>query len=95
MEALRARPVQAAVASAISFAVGAIVPIAAVLLAPSAWVTEVSSATALLTWSFWAEPLHTLVARLLSGVQCEFPFGEHSQWGSPRALESSSARLYR
>lgn len=48
-EALRARPVQAALASAISFAVGAIVPIAAVLLAPSAWVTEVSSATALVT----------------------------------------------
>ena len=49
MEALRARPVQAAVASKISFAVGAIVPIAAVLLALSAWVTEVSSAPALLT----------------------------------------------
>jgi VIT1/CCC1 family predicted Fe2+/Mn2+ transporter len=48
-EALRARPVQAALASAISFAVGAIVPIAAVLLAPSAWLTEVSSATALVT----------------------------------------------
>ena len=48
-EALRARPVQAALASAISFAVGAIVPIATVLLAPSAWVTEVSSATALAT----------------------------------------------
>ena len=48
-EALRARPVQAAFASAISFAVGAIVPIAAVLLAPSAWVTEASSATALVT----------------------------------------------
>ena len=48
-EALRARPVQAALASAISFAVGAMVPIAAVLLAPSAWVTEVLSATALST----------------------------------------------
>jgi len=48
-EALRARPVQAAFASAISFAVGAIVPIAAVLVAPSAWVTEASSATALVT----------------------------------------------
>ena len=48
-EALRARPVQAALTSAISFAVGAIVPIATVLLAPSAWVTEVSSATALAT----------------------------------------------
>ncbi len=48
-EALRARPVQAAFASAISFAVGAIVPIAAVLLAPSTRVSEVSSATALAT----------------------------------------------
>ena len=48
-EALRARPIQAALASAISFAVGAIVPIAAVLLAPSAWVAEITSATALVT----------------------------------------------
>ena len=48
-EALRARPIQAALASAISFAVGAIVPIATVLLAPSAWVVAVSSATALVT----------------------------------------------
>ena len=48
-EAQRARPVQAAFASAISFAVGAIVPIAAVLLAPSTLVSEVSSATALAT----------------------------------------------
>lgn len=48
-ETLRARPVQAALASAISFAVGAVVPIVTVLLAPSAWVTEVSSATALAT----------------------------------------------
>lgn len=48
-ETLRARPVQAALASAISFVVGAIVPIATVLLAPPAWVTEVSSATALAT----------------------------------------------
>lgn len=48
-EALRARPVQAAVASAISFAIGAIVPIVAVVLAPPGWLTEVSSATALAT----------------------------------------------
>ena len=48
-EALRARPAQAALASAISFAVGAIVPIVTVLLAPAAWVTEISSATALIT----------------------------------------------
>ena len=48
-ETLRARPVQAALASAISFVAGAIVPIVTVLLAPKAWVTEVSSATALVT----------------------------------------------
>jgi len=44
---LRARPVQAALASAFSFSVGAIVPVAAVLLTPLDWVTEVLFATAL------------------------------------------------
>ncbi|NVN91245.1 MAG: VIT family protein [Desulfuromonadales bacterium] len=48
-EVLRARPVQAALVSALSFSVGAIIPIATVLLSPSAWVTEVSFATALVT----------------------------------------------
>lgn len=48
-EALRARPVQAALASAISFVAGGIVPIATLLLAPSDWIAEVSSATALAT----------------------------------------------
>ena len=48
-ETLRARPIQAALASAISFVAGAIIPIAAVLLAPSANIVEVLSATALVT----------------------------------------------
>lgn len=48
-ETLRARPIQAAMASAISFVVGAVVPIGTVLLAPPALVAEVSSATALIT----------------------------------------------
>lgn len=48
-ETLRARPVQAALASSISFVAGAVVPIVTVLLAPAAWVTEFSSATALVT----------------------------------------------
>ncbi|GFE56487.1 VIT family protein [Geobacter sp. AOG1] len=48
-ETLRARPIQAALASAVSFVAGAIVPIVTVLLAPAAWVTEISSATALVT----------------------------------------------
>jgi VIT1/CCC1 family predicted Fe2+/Mn2+ transporter len=48
-DTLRARPIQAAFASAISFVVGAIVPIIIVLLAPPARVVAVSSATALVT----------------------------------------------
>ena len=48
-ETQRARPIQAAFASAISFIAGAIIPIVAVLLAPSGRVVEVLSATALVT----------------------------------------------
>jgi VIT1/CCC1 family predicted Fe2+/Mn2+ transporter len=48
-ETLRARPVQAAFSSAISFVAGAVVPMASALLAPSAYVAEITSATALLT----------------------------------------------
>ena len=48
-ENLRARPIQAACASAISFVSGAIIPIATALLAPPAQVAVVSSATALIT----------------------------------------------
>lgn len=45
---LRARPVQAALASAGSFAVGALVPLLTVLLTPGAWISQVAIATALL-----------------------------------------------
>lgn len=48
-ETLRARPVQAAFASAVSFAAGAVVPVVAVWLSPARWVTEVSTVTALVT----------------------------------------------
>lgn len=48
-DTLRARPVQAALASAIFFAAGAIVPVAGALMAPPSWVAEVTSATALVT----------------------------------------------
>ncbi len=48
-EALRARPVQAAVASAISFTLGALVPIAAAIFAPPAQVTTVCAVTTILT----------------------------------------------
>lgn len=48
-ETLRARPVQAAIASALSFLVGAIIPVATALLAPPAWVAEVTSVIAIVT----------------------------------------------
>lgn len=48
-DTLRARPLQAALASAIFFAVGAIVPIGAAWLAPSARIVVVSSSAALIT----------------------------------------------
>ncbi|NTU54545.1 MAG: VIT family protein [Chlorobiaceae bacterium] len=48
-ETLRARPIQAAFSSAVSFVGGAIIPIAAAFLAPSVMVAEVTSATALVS----------------------------------------------
>ncbi len=48
-ETLRARPVQAAFASAVSFVVGAVMPIITVVLAPAALVAEVTTAAALVT----------------------------------------------
>ncbi len=48
-ETLRARPVQAALASATSFTAGAVVPIVTALLAPPAWVGAVSAIAAIVT----------------------------------------------
>lgn len=48
-ETLRARPIQAAVTSAIAFAAGAMVPIAAAVFAPAARVVEICAATTILT----------------------------------------------
>ena len=54
-EATTARPVQAAGASAASFTVGAILPLAVVLLAPTAWV-------------LWGVPLAALASLALLGA---------------------------
>jgi len=48
-ETLRARPLQAALASAIAFAAGAVVPVGAAMLSPAARVVQVTSAAALVT----------------------------------------------
>ena len=55
--ALRARPIQAALASAGSFFAGSIVPILTVLLSPRAWVAEIATGSALIALSLlggWA-----------------------------------------
>jgi vacuolar iron transporter family protein len=47
-DTLRAKPIQAALASAAAFSVGAVFPIAAVVLAPAAWVVQAATATTLM-----------------------------------------------
>ena len=46
---LRARPLQASIASAASFTLGALVPMATVFFVPADWVTKISSVVAVLT----------------------------------------------
>jgi VIT1/CCC1 family predicted Fe2+/Mn2+ transporter len=48
-DTLRARPVQAAVASALSFTAGGIIPLVTVTLAPVAWAAQILTATSLAT----------------------------------------------
>jgi vacuolar iron transporter family protein len=72
-DTLRARPVQAALASAAAFTVGALPPIAAVLLAPIARVQAVTIAT-------------TLVALTLSGALAARIGGADPRRGGARVL---------
>ncbi|WP_076791092.1 VIT family protein [Chlorobium sp. KB01] len=51
-DTLRARPIQAALSSALSFVAGAVIPIGAALLAPAPYIAEVTSATALVSLLF-------------------------------------------
>ena len=48
-DALRARPIQAACASAVFFALGAVIPIATATLAPVALIGEISAVTSIIT----------------------------------------------
>lgn len=70
-ESLRARPLQAALASAAAFAAGAILPIAAVLLAPADMIAGVVIAT-------------TLVALLVSGALAAWAGGASMLRGALR-----------
>ena len=89
-ETLRARPVQAALASAVAFAVGAVIPIAAVLLAPSAWVAEVCSATALVTLLFLGG-----IAGYVGGASIVRGAVRVAFWGAlAMALTAGACRLF-
>ena len=63
-ETMRARPIQAAFASALSFIAGAIIPILAVLLAPSGRVVEVLTSTALVILAVLVVRRHTQAEHL-------------------------------
>ena len=75
-EALRARPLQAALASAAAFAAGAALPIAAVLLAPAARMQAITIAATLagLFGTGW------LAARRRGAAHCAWCSGVRWQW---------------
>jgi VIT1/CCC1 family predicted Fe2+/Mn2+ transporter len=79
-ESSRARPIQAAFASAISFASGAIIPIAATLLVPSARIGEVLFATA-------------LVALVILGGTAAYAAGASIAKGAMRAASRGSIAM--
>ncbi len=66
---LRARPLQAAIASAAAFTTGAIVPIVTVMTAPVEWITTTTFATALVALScFGAFAAHAGGASMIRGA---------------------------
>ncbi|MGA9341701.1 MAG: VIT family protein [Rhodanobacteraceae bacterium] len=68
-ETLRARPLQAAIASALSFAVGAVVPLLVVIVSPMAWLkTIVFTASLLLLALLGAVAAHAGGASLKAGA---------------------------
>lgn len=68
-EELRARPIQAACASAAAFAVGAVVPIVAATVAPQAWLSPAIIVTTLVTLAvLGATAAYTGGARMLTGA---------------------------
>jgi VIT1/CCC1 family predicted Fe2+/Mn2+ transporter len=68
-EALEARPIQAALASATSFALGAAMPLAVTAFAPVRWLIIAVAATSLVSLAvLGALAAHTGGARIISGA---------------------------
>ena len=91
---LAARPLQAALASAATFAVGALLPILAVMLPPQAWVVPVVSGASLTA----SPPSVHLPPKSGAGQRgagrCASPSGAPWPWWPPRAWERCSARRW-
>ncbi len=67
-DTLRARPLQASIASAASFTVGALVPMATLLLVPADWITKIASIIAVMTlFALGATAAHLGGAAVIKG----------------------------
>ena len=78
-DTLSARPIQAALASAGSFAVGAAMPLLTVVLAPETGLIAVASATSLYSSLFWAVAARAGGARIMVGA-CASRCGGRWPW---------------
>jgi hypothetical protein len=72
-----ARPLQAALASAITFAVGAALPLLMALISPSAFMIPFVAGSSLVFLALWVVWLPGPVARTLLSVPGGLPSGEH------------------
>ena len=89
-EATAARPLQAAMASAATFAVGALLPVLVAVLAPNAWVSRMVPATALLLLAV----LGGIAARV-GGASMSRGAGRVAFWGAlAMALSALAGRLF-
>lgn len=90
-ETLSARPVQAALASAASFAVGAVLPLAVTVLAPEQTLIPWVSATSLTFLALLGAMAAQAGGADMTKVRCGLPSGVHSRWRSPRVSVHRSA----
>jgi vacuolar iron transporter family protein len=92
-ETLRARPIQAAWASAGSFAIGAVLPLLVTAMAPEAGLIPLVSGTSLLFLALLGGLLRARVAQGSPSAQSASRSGVRSPWRSPQASVGCSEQL--